>query len=78
MSKSPEDEDGSHPVGDVSLTPLEDGGREVLSSLNYKICDRDGGVFTYSSASMFHFHLDGWIVLDVVCGEYHVYKQLGK
>ncbi|GAB4289580.1 MAG: hypothetical protein Fur0025_24110 [Oscillatoriaceae cyanobacterium] len=72
ISKEIDENDGCFFVGDVSLTPVADGGKEILSSLLYRFRERDGTVATYPQQSLFHFHLEGGVCIEAVCGEWEL------
>ncbi|MDV3000150.1 MAG: hypothetical protein N5P05_001756 [Chroococcopsis gigantea SAG 12.99] len=74
LSKDPDDNDGCYPVGEVTLTNLKDGGKEVLESVNYPFKNRQGDVFSYPAKELFHFYLEGCIRLQVVCGRYRIFQ----
>jgi hypothetical protein len=56
-------------VGEAGVTELTDGGTEVLSRLRYgwRAKSESDEVLTYPGSKLFHVHLEGEIVLDVVC-----------
>jgi len=74
LSKDSDDNEGCYTVYETTLTELEDGGKEVLSSLSYPIKSTDGNVFCYPSKTLFHFHLEGDLCVEVVCGKYEVFQ----
>ncbi len=71
-------DEGAYFVGELSLTQVSDGGKEVLSTLHYRFFDQNKEVFSYPSEQLFHFHLEGDICLEVVCGAYELYKSVGS
>lgn len=73
-SKNLDDNDGCYLVYEVILTEINDGGVEVLSSLSYPIKRADGNVFSYPSKKLFHFYIEGDIILEIVCGTYQILK----
>ena len=75
LSKDPDDDDWCFFVCEINLTPIEDGGKEILSSLGYRFRERDGTVASCSSRSLFHFHLEGGVCIEAVCGSYQVSQQ---
>lgn len=74
ISKDPEDEELPALVGEVSITPVLDGGLAVLTALKYpfKSTEDRGSVFTYPSIRLYHFHLEGDICAEVVCAQYKI------
>lgn len=74
FSRTPDD-DGHYFVGEASLIQLEPGGREMLGFLGYDFIDEDGSVATYPTRSLFHFHIEGGIVVDAICEGYEVLQQ---
>jgi hypothetical protein len=78
LSKDPDDDDDDWCffVGEINLTPIEDGGKEILSSLGYRFRERDGTVASYPSRSLFHFHIEGGVCIEAVCGSYQVSQEI--
>lgn len=70
------DDEGHSVVGEASLIPLKDGGKEAFTSLGYDLRNECGTVATYSSRSLFHFHLDGGICIDAVCEAYEMLQEI--
>ena len=72
VSKDPDDEELPAIVGEATLVPLSDGGASVLAKLRYPFrkIDDSTAVFTYPERSLYHFHLEGDVCADVVCGNY--------
>jgi hypothetical protein len=75
LSKEPDDE-GSFFVGAIDLIPLKDGGKEVLSSLQYAFREEDGSAASYPSCSLFYFRVQGGICIDVVCKSYQIFQEI--
>jgi hypothetical protein len=67
-------EEGPHLVGELSITPVSDGGKEVLAALHYRFFKQNGEVFSYPGEQLFHFHLEGAICLEAVCRSYQLYR----
>lgn len=69
-------DEGAYLVGELSITPVNDGGKEILSALQYRFSNQNGEVFSYPAVEMFHFHLEGDVCLEVVCGSCQLYHAL--
>lgn len=76
ISKEPDDNDGCFFVGEVALNPLKDGGKKILSSLLYPLQEKNGNVASYPAKQMFHFHLEGGVCIEAVCGAYEIFQQV--
>jgi hypothetical protein len=78
LSKNPDDDDDDWCffVCEIKLTPVEDGGKEILSSLGHRLREADGTVASYSSHSLFHFYLEGGVCIEAVCGSYQVSQEI--
>lgn len=74
FSKDIEDNEGCYVVYEIKLNEINGGGKDILSLLNYPIKDRHGNVFSYPSKALFHFHLEGDMCIEAVCGKYQVYE----
>lgn len=73
FSRSFGDRDSYSTVYEITLTVLQDGGREVLRSLGY--CWRAGDdVAVNPSGLTYHLHIEGDICFDVVCTNLQVFK----
>ena len=66
------DDEGPHAVGELSLSSVNDGGKEVLNALAYRFLNRDGKAFIYPNNQLYHFHTEGDICVEVVCGSYQL------
>jgi hypothetical protein len=75
LSKDPDDNDPFY-VGRIDLTVIENGGKEILSSLLYPFRDRTGSVASYPSRSLFHLHIEGGVCIEAVCGSYQVFQEI--
>lgn len=75
ISKDPDDNDVFY-VGNINLITIEDGGKEILSSLLYPFTEQDGGVGIYPSRCLFHLHIEGGICIEVVCGSYQIFQEI--
>ena len=73
-SKDVEDNEGCYVVYEIKLNEISDGGKNILSSLNYPIKNRNGDVFSYPSKTLFHFHLEGDMCIEAICGKYHIFE----
>ena len=70
------DDDGLFYVGEVSISPLGDGGKEQLTSLGFGFKDESGSVITNPLREMVHCHIEGGICVDVICESYQIYKEI--
>ena len=75
FSKDLEDNEGCYVVYEMNLKKIDDGGKNILSLLNYPIKNRTGEVFSYPSQELYHFHLEGDMCIEVICGKYHIYES---
>jgi len=75
LSKDTDDDECFY-VGSIDLTFIEDGGKEILSSLLYPFRDRDGSVASYPSRSLFYLRIEGGVCIEAVCGSYQVFQQI--
>ena len=60
-------EDGPFVIGEVWIARRLDGAKEVLEALKYGFVDDSGQVFSGAQQALHHFHLEGDVVLDVIC-----------
>lgn len=75
ISKHLEDDEGLGVIMEARLNALSDGGTAILTELNYPLLQSAGGpVLTYPSVPLFHFHIEGDVCADVVCGRYTARK----
>jgi hypothetical protein len=74
ISKDIDDAELLAVVGEVRLTAVSDGGFSILTKLGYlfKSEANSNAVFTYPSRTMYHFHMEGDVSADVVCGKYTI------
>jgi hypothetical protein len=70
------DDEGLFVVGGVSLTPFDDGGRDILDSLGYDFRNEHGYTVSFPNRVLWHFHLEGDICIDVVCENYELLKAV--
>ena len=75
LSKDPDDNAPLY-VGRIDLTVIENGGKEILSSLLYPFREQDGSVTSYPSRSLFHLHIEGGVCIEAVCGSYQVFQEI--
>lgn len=75
LSKDPDEQETFY-VGRIDLTPLEKGGKEILSALLYPFKERDGTVVSYPSHPLFHLHIEGGVCIEAVCGSYQVFQEI--
>ena len=80
ISKDPNDEELPAVVGIATLVPLSVDRISTLTKLAYPFRNTDdpSTVFTYSETPLYHFHLEGDICLDIVCGKYSVGLTVGR
>jgi hypothetical protein len=76
ISKNPEDDELPAVVGEVTLNSVENGGLAILTKLGYPFRTTLDPkiVFTFPSILLCHFHMEGDVCVDVVCGEYGIQK----
>lgn len=76
ISKNPEDDELPSVVGAVTLSYVEDGGFDILTKLGYPFRETADPniVFAFASMPLYHFHMEGDVCADVVCGEYGIEK----
>ena len=67
FSKTIDDNEGCYLVYEINLTEIDDGGKNILSSLNHLFRNSDGEVFSYPSESLLHFYLEGDVCIEYVC-----------
>lgn len=70
------DDEGLFVVGEVSLIPFHDGGRDILDSLGYDFRNESGYTLSFPNRVLWHFHLEGDICIDVVCEKYELLKTV--
>lgn len=75
LSKELDDEPNFF-VGAIDLIPLQDGGKEILSSLLYAFREKDGSVASYPSRPLFYFQIEGGVCIEAVCGSYQIFKEI--
>jgi hypothetical protein len=76
ISKDPDEQESCFFVGDFSVTPLSDGGHDVLSYLKHSFRDPNGEVSSYPSRPLWHLHVEGGICLDFVFGAYEIFQAV--
>jgi hypothetical protein len=76
ISKDPDDQDSCFFIADFSITPLKDGGVEMLSRLKYGFRDPNGAMATYPSRHLWYLHVEGGICIDLVFGAYEIFQEM--
>lgn len=77
FSKTPEDKDEeSFFVCAINLTPIQDGGKELFSSLNYLFKAYNDEPVSYPNESLYHLQLEGAACIEVICGSYEVFQKV--
>jgi hypothetical protein len=69
------DDEGLFVVGEAELTTVEDGGKSVLSRLDYCFRTEDNTAFSYESRSLIHFRIEGDVCIDVVAETYEIKQE---
>lgn len=62
-------------VGEVSLRRLESDKKSVLASLKYSFVEQDGDTPGFPDEQLYLFHLEGAVVMDVICQDASVFKM---
>jgi len=60
-------------VGEVELRKLEKDASQVLSRFDYPFNSQK--ITDFNSDSLFHFHLEGDVGMEVVCGNYKLFHE---
>jgi hypothetical protein len=75
FSKDPDDNEGCYLIGEVHLKAIENNRQELFSLLRFPFRDLDGEVSTYPSKPLFHFHLEGDVCVEALCGKYLIHEN---
>lgn len=70
------DDEGIFVVGEAELTSIEDGGKSILSRLDYCFGAEDNTVFAYEARALIHFRIEGDICIDVVAERYEIKQEI--
>lgn len=61
---------------EVNLTPIQDGGKELFSSLNYLFKRHDKEPISYPDESLYRLQIIGSVSMEVICSSYQVFQQV--
>lgn len=70
------DDEGLFVVGQAELTTVEDGGKIVLSRLDYGFRSEDNTAFSYESRSLIHFRIEGDVCIEVIAETYEIKQKI--
>jgi len=70
------DDEGFFVIGEAELTPVEDGGKKILSCLDYCFKAEDGTAFSYDPRSLIYFRVEGDVCIDAVAESYELHQEV--
>ena len=68
--------EGPFYVGEMKMVRLNDGDEGILVALQYPFHGSNGKIVPYPNQALFHFHLEGEMILDIICVGYEIFKQV--
>ena len=75
LLKAPYEDDDLCFVGDIKIDLLKDGGKEILTKLEYGYLDNKGELSKFKKGEGAYVHIEGDLWLDIVCESFEISEE---